>query len=248
MNDSIQMILLKQKIESLETKIDSISTQSTLKQLEFKLNESQNIISHVNDFYDSAWLKLVIVISVLGIAIPILAQYFQRRNLRDLTDFIQAQLNEGFKLKLSELKEFNKMEIMNSVKSLSQDLESIKQKNKIILTEMDTSTFFLQGRTFMTDKDYPRAISSFLRSSYFALQSDRTERVTAPFVNALNCFKRINDKETLDRTNKFLLKSTWSVSVEEALKYFDEHEEVNRYKQQLNAIRNEITRINQIGN
>lgn len=220
MNDSLQIVYLKEKVNFLVTKLDSISSQTTLKQLEFKLNESQGIINQVNEFYDSAWLKLIIVISILGIVVPILVQYFQRRNLKDLTDFIQKQLNEGFQLKLSELKEFNKKEIQNAIDLLNQDLNKIKQRIEVVATEMDSSTFFLQGRTFMNDNDPSRAISSFLRSAYLSLKTERVERVTAPFVNAMICFKKVNEKKTLDFVDELLLKSTWGVSLDYALKYF----------------------------
>jgi len=111
MNDSIQIKILNEKIQILQLKVDSLNNNAVLSKIQYELNDRQDIITQVNDFYDSAWLKLIIVISILGILVPIIAQYFQRKNLKDLTEFIRKQMNDSFDSKIDELKNFNEREM-----------------------------------------------------------------------------------------------------------------------------------------
>ncbi len=243
MNDSIQIEILKNKIILLQSQFDSIAQSSSIRQIEYQLHEKQNVLSQVNDFYDSAWLKLIIVISVLGIIIPIIAQYFQSKNLKDLTDFIQKQLNDGFNLRLTELKEFNSKEIANSVSNLNTELAKMNERNNILLKELDTSTYFLQGRSFMAEDNYSQAIPSLFMAAYNALESERVERVTAPIVNAKVCFEKINDIKTLGKIDKSLNNSSWNKSLSDIMEFFKSHSEIKRYEQYLNVISKEIERI-----
>ena len=89
MTDSTRIYELEERIFHLNYKVDSISNFADLKVIEYKISEHQNVLSEVNQFYDSAWLKLIVVISVLGIVLPILVQILQGRNLKNLTKLIQ---------------------------------------------------------------------------------------------------------------------------------------------------------------
>ncbi len=45
MNDTIQLSRLNQKIDFLQSKIDSIGQNITLKQLQYELNDKQDVIT-----------------------------------------------------------------------------------------------------------------------------------------------------------------------------------------------------------
>ena len=104
MKDTIQTKLLNERIIVLQNKVDSLISSDKLHKLQFDVNQKQDLISQVNSFYDSAWLKLLFVITILGVLVPLIAQYFQRKSLKDLTTFIQNQLKESFDAKIDQLK------------------------------------------------------------------------------------------------------------------------------------------------
>ena len=58
MKDTIQNVLLNERLNNLQVSIDSINKLSTIRQLKYEIVQKQDIISQINEFYDSAWLKL----------------------------------------------------------------------------------------------------------------------------------------------------------------------------------------------
>ncbi|PHS66806.1 MAG: hypothetical protein COB00_10195, partial [Alcanivorax sp.] len=135
MKDTLQH--LNSRIGQLELKIDSLTSNAELQRLSYEVNAKQDIITQVNDFYDSAWLKLIIVISILGILVPIVAQYFQRKNLNDLTEFIRNQMNDSFDRRIEELEEFNRNKIEGELLEFKDKITKIEEQNSKTLVELD---------------------------------------------------------------------------------------------------------------
>ena len=88
--------------------IDSLKLDNQLEKLAYKIDNQNNLINEVNNFYDSAWMKLIVVITILGIIVPVLVQYFQRKNIQELID----GLKEKFESKLDSIKENNDLKLI----------------------------------------------------------------------------------------------------------------------------------------
>ena len=145
MKDSLQIENLRNKIVILEHNFDSIKRATSLQQIQYELHQKQDVISQINEFYDSAWLKLIIVITILGILIPIIAQYFQQKNLKELTEFIRNQMNDGLELKINELKNYNQTEIDKTTLELNNNFKKLELKNQMLASEIDASGFSLNN-------------------------------------------------------------------------------------------------------
>ena len=208
MNDSLQNTILVKRINKLEIVLDSLNQSTSLRELKYQIAEKQDVISQLNDFYNSAWLKLVIVITLLGILLPILVQYFQRKSLKDLTDFISKQMNDTFELKIQELKIFNKIEIEDSIKELKENLNKIEIENRNILVELDATTFYMQGRTSLEQKRFEMCIPDFLRSANLWLVSKRPRRSLVQFANILKALQQIDKKDSLLKIDNLLMKTS----------------------------------------
>ena len=246
MKDSIQTKLLNEKIFVLQTKIDSLINSDKLHKLQFDINQKQNIISQVNDFYDSAWLKLLFVITILGILVPLIAQYYQRKSLKDLTDFIQKQLKESFDSKLDELKDYNKQEMEDQMKIFNDNINLVTTKNENLSTELEGAIYFLQGRSYIMNKEYPFALRSFLVAAYYWLNTERTEKTLVQFVNIKICLKNIEDKNILEKM-KIEISKIEVESFDEIIRFFKKHEKKEIYQDILVEIEKEIERIKNVG-
>ncbi len=246
MNDTTR--LFNDKIEFLQLKLDSLTQSQNFFRLQYELNQKQDLISQVNDFYDSAWLKLILVISVLGILVPIMAQYFQRKNLKDLSEFIRQQMNDSFDRRIEELERFNQNRIEQELTEFKDRINEIETKNENLLTELDASTYYLQGRASVLSKQYQTAIPSFLKSAYLFLASERPERARVQFVNLKICLKTIKDPQLIEDANQQMEASSYAKSIDEMISYFEEHELKTLYEEQLDIVIQEITRIRKMNN
>ena len=243
MKDSTIIDNLSRKINNLQSTVDSLNLNSSIRQLNYELQQKQDVITHVNNFYDSAWVKLLIVISIIGIIIPIIAQHFQRKSLKDLTEFIRNQMNDTLQLKIEELKSYSKQEIDNSINDLNSTIKQMENRNKLLLNEIDASTYYLQGRASVLSKDYSMAIISFLKSTYLYLEGERPERSKVQLANLKLCLRSISEISVLDKTSKLIKESSLGLNLEEALVQIKEHPSSNLYHNQLIEIEKEITRI-----
>ena len=197
---------LKQINESLIKTVDSLKIQNQIENLTYKIDNQNSIVAEVNSFYDSAWIKLILLISILGIIIPLIVQYFQRKDFKYLTE----NMNEKFDLKLENLKKDNEVRIDSLLKKHKKKIKQLENKNKNTFIEMEANTYFLQARTLYNEKDYPGALISSLKAAVFSKRCGRIDRIGNNLENIIislayiekDQFKIIEDDLLISFNNK----------------------------------------------
>jgi len=194
--DSLKSRFLE--MDNLHTKLDSIQNSQILNEINFKLNETANIINNVNAFYESAWLKLIVVITIIGIVVPIVIQYFQRKSNKDIFE----KYSSDFELKLNEriniLEERNKKYIAELQENYNKEIDKLKQITEEQTDTNEANTFYLQGRLRFSEKNYKHALPDFIYSTEKYLKVGNIERmlVLLSFIN--NCIIKIEKKSVFD--------------------------------------------------
>jgi len=210
MTDSLQVKHLTEKIELLQLRFDSIANNETLRQLEFRINEKQEVISQINDFYDSAWLKLLFVISLIGVAIPMISQYFQKLNLKELASIIQKQTEDNFSVKLEQLEKSNKTEYDNKLRELEQSnkedikksLDSLNAKIRISHLNAEGSLFAAQAGRCYAGGDFNQACESSMVACEYYLEIGQKERAITNIENVIKSINAFERDENEKPTNK----------------------------------------------
>jgi len=247
MKDSIRIELLEGKILQLEKALDSFNRLVIDRRLEFDLNKQHDIISKVNEFYDSAWLKLIFFISIFGVFVPLLAQYFQRQNTKDLIDYISRELKDRFDTRLNELKDYNKQQIEIALEDHKGKLSSMEKFNENIIKELDASTFYFQGRSSLLSKRYDLAMVNFFRSADLWLASNRPNRANVIFQNMILSLKQINDSSLLNRINEALKKdNAMHDTIEKKLDKYRQRDDGANFIKKLDQILEELQRIERV--
>ncbi|NOG56150.1 MAG: hypothetical protein HND54_00275 [Bacteroidetes bacterium] len=204
--------ILNQKNKILTQAIDSLQIQNQLDKLIYKIENQNTIISEVNSFYDSAWLKLIFVITLLGIIVPIVVQYFQRKDLKELTDGIK----DKFDSKLNNLKETNDLKVDLLIQKYEDRIERLENKNEKALVELDANTYYLQGRALFIEKNFMGSIGSSLKSALLLKQCDRTDRIVPILNNVLRAFKHLN-QANFNKLDGYLKNNSENKTFEETL-------------------------------
>lgn len=196
MDDSLYFA---QKIALLQSKIDSFNNIATLKEINFRVTEQQSIINQVDSFYNSAWIKLIVIITLLGIVIPVLANYYQKKTFKDLTDFILNQIRENYDRKIQELKGYNETQLQLLTNQYNTELGNIKEDYKNFNIEMDASLMYLQGKTLQSTDRHHSAFGDFVKATQKWLSSKKAERAKVTITNAFISIKKINSKSELSK-------------------------------------------------
>ncbi|SFO03528.1 hypothetical protein SAMN04487989_1261 [Bizionia echini] len=173
--------------------IDSLKIQNQLDKLKYEIDTQNSIATEVNNFYDSAWLKLLIVITILGIILPILVQYFQRKNYKELAE----NLKNSFDNKLDILKYNYELRIDKIVTEYEKNLKELETKNDMAMYEIDANTYYLQGRSLMLERSFVPAVFSYLKAILQLKKCNRIDRI----IPNLNMLKRALDKVEPERIN-----------------------------------------------
>ena len=203
---------LKNINNSLEQRIDSLSIQNQIEKITYKIENQNSIASEINQFYDSAWLKLLFVITILGIVVPIIVQYFQSKNLKDLT----KELKEKFDSKLDLLKEDYENKIDSLIQNHKTKFKQLEIKNEKALIELEANTFHLHGRALFNEKDYLASFGSFLIAGKESKNCGRMDRIGINLDSALANLKKFK-KEDFIKLNDFLIENFECKSLEESL-------------------------------
>jgi hypothetical protein len=179
--------------------IDSLKIQNQLDKLKYEIDTQNSIATEVNNFYDSAWLKLIIVITVLGIALPIIVQYFQRKNYKELAE----NLKISFDNKLDAFKENNELKIDKIVEEYKTNLKELENKNDMAMYEIDANTYYLQGRSLMLERQFVPAVFSYLKAILTLKKCNRVDRII-PNLNMLKRALNNVEPEKIDFLDKVL--------------------------------------------
>ena len=188
---------------------------------------------------------MIIIISIFGILIPFIAQYFQRKNLRELTSFIQEQMNDNFEIKLRELKSFNKLEIEKTLFDFKESVNDLKQKNETLNSQIEGSLFFLQGQQTYKNKKYIEAVKDFIFAGYHWLNTDRTSRIELTFGNIVTILKQVKKADDLNTLNEQLIPAI-KMNFYEFIDYCENHSYNNVIENHLKDINKEIERIKNV--
>ena len=181
----------KSKLDSIQIQkiVDSIDVKYKLELINNKIDNNLNIINGVNQFYDSAWLKLIIVISILGVILPFVVQYFQNRNLKLLLEDISKKFENSVKSLQSE----NQEKFERELDVFDKKFKILEEKNIINESKIKWSTNFLQGRTYLVSKEYVYSVLGFLTAFYVEINNRsrfENNNLRPVLVNIFNCFWR----------------------------------------------------------
>lgn len=151
--------------ENLSSKLDSLSNLKRIDKIQLKLDESADIISSVNEFYDSAWTKLIVVITLLGVILPIIIQYFQRKNNKEMFKQSMNEFRSEIESKITILNGENERKFNEITEKYQQEIIKIQSLHEKQVMETDGSIFYLQGRVRYSEKNYKNALIDFLNAA-----------------------------------------------------------------------------------
>lgn len=158
--------------------------------------ENLEIIQQVEQFYNSAWDKLIItgsiIFAIFGILIPFFFQFIQNRQLKLQEKEIKLDIND----QLSVLKKDLHIEIKAEYEK---EFEKLSKKFEQKSDEIKGMAFHLQGNTNFNAGFHTRATKDFLFSvEYYVGGKDYNNLRTVINTLKKNCFTKITSVQLED--------------------------------------------------
>lgn len=208
------------------------------------LSSSLDTIHHVNDFYQSAWDKLIDTITIvsivlgalitfIGIIMPLWLQHLQKQNFKEERERFMAELKTS-RIKLR--KSINKLRIETEAKltklenNSAETIKSIKEQQEHAENMSEAILFFLQGRISIHDDYYAEAFINFITSASHSLEIKEYKRCSTAINNATLSLDKIAKKEELEKefiNNTNSLKE-YIDKFDDEIKKFDDKVEIEK--------------------
>jgi hypothetical protein len=178
-----------------------------------------DLINKVNSFYNSAWDKLLIFGSislfVVGIIIPIVIQWYQKREMKAN----EAMLKKEIESQISKIKEDLLVEMNTKIKEA---IDENKSKLIQLLARTEAIGFHIQGNSNLNNKDYTRALADYIIASEKYLIAKEYLNLQRLLIAILNsCIPKIT-MQTIEE-----IKTTHEADLEKLIAKLNESNENN---------------------
>jgi hypothetical protein len=117
------------------------------------------VLEKLDIFYNNAWDKLIIynaiLLTIIGVIIPFIIQWWQNRNLKIKEDSLKKELNDLF---VAKFKEFNEQIIKAVDEKFQLEVDDIKKYQDNIKAGLEGSHFHLQANSETESKDKMKSL------------------------------------------------------------------------------------------
>ena len=175
--------------------IDSTTTLETriiLDTLRLPSNQSLDLISKIDTFYNNAWTKLIVTVTILftivGIVIPLIIQYYQKRELKLGEEKLKAEI-ESIEIRLkSEIKQ----ETESTLEILTKKINMLEVE---INAKVSARTNHLQAMIEVGKNNFTRATYLYALSAKSLLQNNEIGNALVSLYEIGLTVKKSNKKE-----------------------------------------------------
>lgn len=193
------------------------------------------IINAVDQFYNSAWDKLIIMASIsfgiVGIIVPIIIQWYQKKSLNLSEENLKIEIEnqaEEMEIRLSE--KFSK-QIEDKIKEYEKKIDSLNASS-------NAKSFHLQAVRSLEKEDYYSALSDFITASFDHLKADDyTNLQTTLTVICENCLPFLSREEVND------IKISHNEDLERLIEEVEKNDSNGALRLQTRAIKLKLSKI-----
>lgn len=203
--------------------------------LQEKVIDGLELVEKIDSFYNSAWNKLVIVGSIafgiIGIVMPILLQWYQRKVLSANEDKLKAII-------LNESKNIEN-KLMDEVQQLiDEKLEQYEEKIEKINASSRAKTFHLQANSNVEFNRYKDAYTDYISAGFNYHESDDFLNLRRVLKNIqVVCIPKLCTQDVED------IKISHNNDIEELLTTLEEEKEYGYFTDLINEIRYSLSKI-----
>jgi hypothetical protein len=155
-----------------------------------------DLITKVDSFYNSAWEKLVIIVSIsfgiVGIIVPFIIQWYQKKTLKISEELLKSDIEtKALKIKSDLL-----LEIDNTLEVKMKQFDLKLEKHN---ASSNAKSFHLQGVSMIKEGKFSNALSDFVKASEDFLFSENYQNLQRSLKNISHlCIPELSKEEISD--------------------------------------------------
>ena len=178
--------------------VTSYETKIILDTLRLPSNESLDLISKVDTFYNNAWIKLSLTVTIFfiltGVIVPIIVQLYQKKVLKLEEQKLKAEIESSELRLIAKIKE----ESQSTLKILTERINALESE---LNTKVSARTNHLQAMIETGKNDYTRATYLYSLSAKSLLINKEFGNAQVALYEMTQTIKKVNKKD-LDQMYK----------------------------------------------
>lgn len=131
--------------------------------------QSIDLIYKIDSFYNNAWNKLVIIITIVftivGVIIPIFIQWLQKKSLKTSEELLKREIKD----KTDSVREELKRELIIEIEA---KFENYKNEIKITRASANAKLYLAEGKVKLSMNYYDKALNDFVTASLNCIESN----------------------------------------------------------------------------
>lgn len=172
--------------------------------MEITVSEMMQFVQGVEQYYNNAWTKLIIVGGLIvgagAILLPILIQWWQKKQLKIESEIIKKDL----KMKIDEMV---KSKLEESIKEYENKFEVLEKAITETQERASGYIFHVQGNQDLSNKDFSNAIESFIESArcYISIRDDLNLQTVLNII-LKNVLPKLSDYDVIENNEDIFQK------------------------------------------
>ena len=200
------------------------------------------ILDKVNSFYGVSWQHLLWfaggLITVMGVLVPFLNQWYQRRSFQAEKSALSAELNTELKASSDAIeKKLTKVlqkQLSDESEKISKILKELEQGAEKVSNRSIGATLYVQAKGNLDSQQYGVATSSFLDAALLLLKGDDEYNLQKALKQlSEECFPKMT-KQDIEAAHPYV---DFSAVVSGLTKDLEKHNENGRYSNQITELR-----------
>jgi len=216
--------------------IDTLAEQAVV--VEKPVNNALEVLTQVNEFYNSAWDKLIFIIlgafTILGVFVPFVIQHFQNKSLKASEKELESKLN----LKIADLKKALEENLDKKLEeNIAEYINDFENKIEKIKESASGSAFHTQANTNNDKKWYKAATRDYVHASVSYTTAEDYINLKATLTGILDCMDNLK-KEDIN-----YLENVESINITETLDDIENKTTGGAFTRDIRAIKAKILKI-----
>lgn len=198
------------------------------------LNETLEILTKVNEFYDSAWSKLIIVATVIGFLVPFIVQIYQTWILKLNKKKLEAKIKKEVETTKKELELAFQKTMDEKIIEFESKIDKLNQTTKIYLRYLQANQFQEKGFYYDALIDYLKALEIYIELNRI---EDDGPNLKAFLNSIIECLNE-HDKDVFGKLAEI------DIHIKVLLNSISGCENGEKYLDEIQEVRNKIAEVN----
>jgi len=152
------------------------------------ITDTLEILSKVNEFYTSAWDKLLLFGGIIGFIVPLVIQHYQKKALKISEEALEKKINDGIEKAKQEIKKDISNHVEKKIKEFKSGVDETHDFFRGLFLQFNADKLYDSKKYYDATLDYIGSIDMYK-------YCNDLNGVKGSLENVVDCFSKLSAEE-----------------------------------------------------